>query len=104
MQVNKTNQSLSGVERISIITANKLPVILGEKDILKTVQLLPAIKSGGEGQSVFSVRGWKFGPKSYLLDDAPVYNASHLLGFFSTNGALGYFKTLNSNGRDIVIK
>ncbi len=83
-QINKTNQSLMGVERLNVNLANKLPVILGEKDILKTMQLLPGVKAGGDGQSGFSVRGGNLDQNLILLDDAPVYNASHLLGFFST--------------------
>ena len=83
-QANKTNQASMGVEKININLANKLPVILGERDILKTVQLLPGVKAGGDGQSGFSVRGGNLDQNLILLDDAPVYNASHLLGFFST--------------------
>lgn len=82
--INKVNQALTGVERINVNLANKLPVILGERDILKTVQLLPGVKAGGDGQSGFSVRGGNLDQNLILLDDAPVYNASHLLGFFST--------------------
>jgi len=59
-------------------------VIFGEKDILKTAQLLPGIKSAGEGSSGFHVRGGSTDQNLVLLDEAPVYNASHLLGFFST--------------------
>jgi hypothetical protein len=59
-------------------------VIFGEKDILKTLQLLPGVKSAGEGNSGFYVRGGSSDQNLILLDEAPVYNASHLLGFFST--------------------
>ena len=57
---------------------------MGEKDVLKTIQLLPGIKSAGEGSSGFFVRGGAADQNLILLDEAPVYNASHLLGFFST--------------------
>ena len=62
----------------------KIPVIFGEKDIIKTMQLLPGVKSAGEGQSGYYVRGGGADQNLILLDEAPVYNASHLLGFFST--------------------
>lgn len=73
-----------GVEKLDIRGTEKLPVIFGEKDILKTIQLLPGVKSGGEGNSGFFVRGGSADQNLILLDEAPVYNASHLLGFFST--------------------
>lgn len=60
-----------------------IPVIFGEKDIMKTLQLTPGVKSAGEGNSGFYVRGGGADQNLVLLDEAPVYNASHLLGFFS---------------------
>ncbi len=84
----KKDENLSttqmGTEVLNIKTIEKLPVLFGEKDILKTIQLLPGIKSTGEGGSGFSVRGGAVDQNLILLDEAPVYNASHLLGFFST--------------------
>ncbi len=73
-----------GTETLSIKSIEKLPVLFGERDVLKTIQLLPGIKSNGEGSSGFSVRGGATDQNLILLDEAPVYNASHLLGFFST--------------------
>jgi hypothetical protein len=73
-----------GTETLSIKNIEKLPVLFGEKDVLKTIQLLPGIKSNGEGNSGFSVRGGATDQNLILLDEAAVYNASHLLGFFST--------------------
>jgi hypothetical protein len=73
-----------GVERLDMKEIAKLPVIFGEKDLLKTLQLLPGVKSAGEGNSGFYVRGGAADQNLILLDEAPVYNASHLLGFFST--------------------
>jgi hypothetical protein len=73
-----------GTESLDIKAINKIPVIFGEKDILKTLQLLPGVKSAGEGNSGFYVRGGSADQNLILLDEAPVYNASHLLGFFST--------------------
>lgn len=62
---------------------DKLPVLLGEKDIMKTIQLLPGVQSGGEGNSGIYVRGGGPDQNLILLDGVPVYNASHLFGFFS---------------------
>ncbi len=73
-----------GVEKLNMADIAKIPVLFGEKDVLKTIQLLPGIKSTGEGSSGFSVRGGGTDQNLILLDEAPVYNASHLLGFFST--------------------
>jgi hypothetical protein len=73
-----------GVEKLSTKDIKNIPVLFGEKDILKTIQLLPGIKSAGEGNSGFYVRGGAVDQNLILLDEAPVYNASHLLGFFST--------------------
>ncbi|MEY3738884.1 MAG: hypothetical protein RL544_1662 [Bacteroidota bacterium] len=73
-----------GTETINMSSINKVPVIFGEKDLLKTIQLLPGVKSAGEGNSGFFVRGGSADQNLILLDEAPVYNATHLLGFFST--------------------
>ena len=77
-------QTTMGIEKINMKDIAKLPVLFGEKDILKTIQLLPGVKSAGEGNSGFYVRGGTADQNLVLLDEAPVYNASHLLGFFST--------------------
>jgi hypothetical protein len=73
-----------GVERLDPKEIAKIPVLLGEKDIIKTIQLLPGVKSAGEGNSGYFVRGGGADQNLILLDEAPVYNATHLLGFFST--------------------
>jgi hypothetical protein len=73
-----------GVDRLSTMEIKHIPVLLGERDILKTLQLLPGIKSAGDGNTGFYVRGGAGDQNLILLDEAPVYNASHLLGFFST--------------------
>lgn len=84
----KRNENVSspqmGLQKINVKEINSVPVLLGERDILKTIQLLPGIKSAGEGNSGFYVRGGSTDQNLILLDEAPVYNASHLLGFFST--------------------
>ena len=73
-----------GLTKINLSEIRNVPVIFGERDVLKTLQLLPGIKSAGEGNSGFYVRGGSADQNLILLDEAPVYNASHLLGFFST--------------------
>jgi hypothetical protein len=70
--------------KLDIQELAKIPVIFGEKDLLKTIQLLPGVKSAGDGNSGFYVRGGNSDQNLILLDEALVYNASHLLGFFST--------------------
>ena len=77
-------RTLPGMQKLSIEEIKDVPVIFGEKDILKTIQLLPGIKSGGDGSTGFFVRGGSADQNLILLDEATVYNASHLLGFFST--------------------
>ena len=72
-----------GVEQLDVKQVEKIPVVMGEKDIVKTIQLLPGIKSAGEGSSGFFVRGGSSDQNLILLDEAPVYNAAHALGFFS---------------------
>lgn len=61
-----------------------IPIVFGEKDILKTLQLMPGVSSAGEGNASFYVRGGKEDQNLILLDQATVYNPTHLLGFFST--------------------
>lgn len=73
-----------GIERLDPKEISKLPVLFGEKDIVKTMQLLPGVKSAGEGNAGYYVRGGGADQNLILLDEAPVYNAAHLLGFFST--------------------
>lgn len=72
-----------GNTKINIVEINNIPVLFGEKDVLKTIQLLPGIKSAGEGNSGFYVRGGGSDQNLILLDEAPVYNPSHVMGFFS---------------------
>src|SRR5260221_5522304 len=72
-----------GLQRLSMEDIQNVPVLLGEKDVLKAIQMLPGIKSAGDGKSGFYVRGGGADQNLILLDEATVYNASHLLGFFS---------------------
>lgn len=72
---------------VPIKQIQKLPALLGEVDILKTLQLLPGVQSGGEGTSGLYVRGGSPDQNLILLDGVPVYNVSHLFGFFSVFNA-----------------
>lgn len=74
----------SGVDKLETKTTNKIPVLLGERDILKTIQLLPGVQTAGEGNTGFYVRGGKSDQNLILMDNAVIYNPSHLFGFFST--------------------
>ena len=63
---------------------NSLPVIGGERDILKIIQLLPGVQAGQEGTTGYFVRGGNLDQNLVLLDEATVYNPNHLFGLFST--------------------
>ena len=79
---NIKSSDLGNVE-LEVKKLEKLPVLMGEKDILKTLQLLPGVQSGSEGSSGFYVRGGGPDQNLILLDEGTIYNASHLFGFFS---------------------
>ncbi len=76
-----------GTVKLDVETVKALPAFLGEVDILKTIQYLPGVQSAGEGNSGFYVRGGGPDQNLILLDEAVVYNASHLFGFFSVFNA-----------------
>lgn len=71
------------VQTLDMITIKKIPALMGEVDVIKTIQLLPGVQAASEGSSGFSVRGGGTDQNLILLDNAPIYNASHFLGFFS---------------------
>jgi len=73
-----------GVEKVDIATLTKVPALFGEKDIIKSIQLLPGVKSENEVSGGYQVRGGKAAQNLILLDGATVYNAGHLMGLFST--------------------
>ncbi|MEE9362788.1 MAG: TonB-dependent receptor [Cellulophaga sp.] len=75
------------VHKVQIRTIKKMPVVLGEVDILKAIQMLPGVSSAGEGASGFNVRGGAADQNLILLDEAIIYNSSHLFGFFSVFNA-----------------
>lgn len=79
-----TEEVQMGKIQVDLKEIEKIPVILGERDILKSIQLLPGVMPQQEGASGIVVRGGGIDQNLILLDEAPVYNASHLLGFFST--------------------
>lgn len=81
---NKSTESTNtGTIELPLDKVDKLPIILGEKDVFRVLQLLPGVKSGGEASSGLYVRGGGPDQNLILLDGVPVYNASHLFGFFS---------------------
>lgn len=75
------------VAKLNIKTVKQMPVVLGEVDIIKSIQLLPGVTNNGEGSSGFNVRGGAVDQNLVLLDEAIIYNTSHLLGFFSVFNA-----------------
>ncbi len=79
---NVTKAEMS-VSRLDIKTIQRMPALMGEVDVIKSIQLLPGVQSTSEGTSGFSVRGGAMDHNLILLDEATVYNASHLMGFFS---------------------
>ena len=71
------------VNKLSIATIKKIPVVLGEVDIIKALLTLPGVTNAGEGQSGFNVRGGGADQNLILLDEATIFNSSHLFGLFS---------------------
>ena len=71
------------VQKLEMVEIRKIPALMGEVDVIKAIQLLPGVQAASEGSSGFSVRGGSPDQNLITLDDAPVYNASHFLGFFS---------------------
>jgi outer membrane cobalamin receptor len=82
-----TESTNLGKTDVAIATIQRLPALMGEVDVLKAIQLLPGIQSAGEGNSGFYVRGGGPDQNLLLLDNAAIYNASHLFGFFSVFNA-----------------
>jgi len=86
-----------GVTNIDIQSIKTIPLVLGERDVLKVATTMPGIKTAGEGASGFNVRGGRVDQNLILLDNAVLYNPSHFLGFFSavnpfTTGKMEIFK------------
>lgn len=93
------NSSNMGVNILNPKNVEMVPVLFGEQDIIKTMQLMPGISTVGEGSSGFIVRGGSIDQNQILLDEAVVYNASHLLGFFSVfnSDAIKNVKVIKGN-------
>ena len=87
IKVKETNKKqlvkYIGVTKLDLKKIEKIPMLFGERDVLKAVQILPGVKSTSESSAGFSVHGGSTDQNLILLDGAPVYHPSHLLGFFS---------------------
>lgn len=81
-KVNLRSPQMS-VNKLSSKTIKQIPTILGEVDVIKSIQMLPGVTNSGEGASGFNVRGGAEDQNLVLLDEAIIYNTSHLFGFFS---------------------
>lgn len=89
--------AIVGVTTIDVAGIKNIPVVLGERDILKIATTMPGVKTAGEGSSGFNVRGGRTDQNLILLDNAVIYSPSHFLGFFSalnpfTTGSLDIYK------------
>lgn len=82
VDANVSDISMSKVD-LNIGQIKKLPALLGEPDLLKTIQMLPGVISAGEGTSAYFVRGGSSDQNLILIDEAPIYDPSHLFGFLS---------------------
>ena len=85
--VNKRQSNVEGMlmgfDRISTESMKQIPVVMGEKDVIKIAQLLPGVQNAGEGSSGFNVRGGSADQNMFYINDISVYNTSHLFGFFT---------------------
>ena len=77
------NRAIMGVEKISGKTLKKLPTLMGEADVIRSIMLLPGVSTVGEGAAGFNVRGGNVDQNLVLLDGVPLFNTSHLFGFFT---------------------
>lgn len=96
---NNVTSTTMGFERITEKAIKELPAILGEKDVVKTVLLLPGVQSVGEISSGFNVRGSPADQNMFYINDLPVYNSSHLFGLFTTfnSDAISEFNFYKNN-------
>ncbi len=78
-----TASTTQGTSRMTIGTIKKLPTLLGEVDIIRSLQTLPGVTTVGEGANGFNVRGGNIDQNLVLMDEIPIFNSSHLLGFYS---------------------
>lgn len=82
-QEKAVNTLSTSINRLDIAQLKKMPTFMGEVDVLRSIQTLPGVNTVGEGANGFNVRGGAADENLILLDDAPVYNSTHMLGFFS---------------------
>ena len=96
---NKVESTQMGVERLSIKSVKKIPLIFGEKDVVKVALLLPGVKTLGEGSAGFNVRGSPSDQNLFYINNLPIYNTSHAAGFFSAfnSDAIEEFSLYKSN-------
>jgi hypothetical protein len=96
---NNVSGSQMGFENLAIRDVRSIPMVLGEGDVLKVAQLLPGVQSVGEGAAGFNVRGSPADQNLFFIDNIPIYNTSHFLGFFSVfnSDAIREFSMLKSN-------
>ena len=80
---SNVKQSLPGLTKMNVQEIRTLPTLMGEVDVLKSLQLMPGVTSVGEGSSGFNVRGGRVDQNLVLLNDVPLFNTSHALGFVS---------------------
>ena len=80
---HNVRSSQMGIEHFTLKTIKEIPVVLGERDLLKVAQMLPGVQNVGEGSSGFNVRGSSADQNMFFINKMPVYNTSHMLGFFS---------------------
>lgn len=90
-------QAITGITQIQVKDIKTIPLVLGERDVLKVATTLPGISTAGEGSSGINVRGGKSDQNLFLLDDAVIYNPAHFFGIFSalnpfTTGSLDIYK------------
>lgn len=83
----KVQSTATGIVDIPVGQIQKVPSFMGEVDVIKTLQLAPGVQSGNEGAGGLYVRGGGSDENMILLDDVPIYNVSHMLGFFSVFNA-----------------
>jgi len=96
---DRVQSTKMGFERLTVKSIEAIPLVLGEKDILKVASLLPGVQSVGEGTAGFNVRGSPADQNLFYIDKVPIYNTSHLFGFFSVfnSEAIREFSISKSN-------
>lgn len=96
---NKVLGTQMGLDKVATKNVKKIPLVFGEKDIIKVAMLLPGVQSVGEGASGFNVRGSPTDQNIFYINKVPIYNTSHLSGFFSAFNAdvISEFSLFKSN-------